>query len=36
MALEKQISIGDLAKRNQASQQKRDAEKANGSTGKKG
>ena len=28
MALEKQISIGDLARRNQASQQKRAAEKA--------
>jgi hypothetical protein len=28
MALEKTISIGDLAKRNEASQQKRAAEKA--------
>lgn len=36
MALEKQISIGDLARRNQASQQKRDAEKASNSTAKKG
>ena len=36
MALEKQISIGDLARRNQASQQKRADEKANGGSGKKG
>lgn len=36
MALEKQISIGDLAKRNAQSQQKRAAEKASNSTPKKG
>jgi len=36
MALEKTISIGDLAKRNQASQQKRAAEKASNGTAKRG
>ncbi len=36
MALEKQISIADLARRNAASQQKRAAEKASNSTPKKG
>ena len=36
MALEKQISIGDLAARNQSSQQKRAAEKASNSKPRKG
>ena len=36
MALEKQISIGDLAKKNEKSQQARAAEKASNGTPKKG
>lgn len=36
MALEKRISIGDLARRNAASQQKRADEKASNGTAKKG
>ena len=36
MALEKQISISDLARRNQASQQQRADEKASNGTAKKG
>jgi hypothetical protein len=36
MALEKTISIGDLAKRNDASQQKRAAEKSDNGTAKQG
>ena len=36
MALEKTISIGDLARRNEQSQQKRDAEKSGNGTAKKG
>lgn len=36
MALEKTISIGDLARRNAESQQKRAAEKASNTTPKKG
>lgn len=36
MALEKTISLSDLAKRNAESQQKRADEKASGSTPKKG
>ncbi|SCK20194.1 hypothetical protein YUYDRAFT_02097 [Streptomyces sp. ScaeMP-e48] len=36
MALEKTISVGDLAKRNAESQRKRAAEKASNNTPKKG
>ena len=36
MALEKTISIGDLAKRNEQSQQKRAAETASNGNAKKG